>query len=360
MDFSNRGHCSTSLCQFADFNTLAVCSKCEKRTISGSLANLFGPCRWLNQTIGAENLTEVFGISNSYMEETNTEIFQEIRKRMMHEEFLLGADCGQIMWNSMHSIPMFTLEISNDPTLSHETSFRLIPFGLFDSHPVIQLKINDTDLSIAYSSGTDVRSPESITKNGVFSACGHGKGAWTYNDTNAVINSTCLDLSIDPELWFTGNTLSDHFGTLNGTETMCSSFLCMRRIFGAKIENNRFLARGILSDTRWYRRDPAADGSLHYDPKDIFCSGHDDSCLYSWTRETLDFLGSRLLSTIDTDNYYRLSMTQKDSPGNNHALMYESIAAQLSAILQSQANPSIANFTGTAYGTEIYVQVNWL
>ena len=78
------------------------------------------------------------------------------------------------------------------------------------------------------------------------------------------------------------------------------------------------------------------------------------------TRETLDFLGSRILSTIDTDNYYRLSMTQKDSPGNNHALMYESIAAQLSAILQSQANPSIANFTGTAYGTEIYVQVNWL
>lgn len=299
-------------------------------------------------------------MSNSYIEETNTEIFQEIRKRRMHEEFLLGANCGRVMWYGMYSIPMLNLEISNHPDHSHETSFRLIPFGPSDSHPAIQLQTNDTDSSIEYSSGTTAYLPESITKNGVFSACGHGSGAWTYDETNAVVNSTCLDLSIDPELWFTGNTLSDHFGTLNGTETTCSSFLCIRRIFGAKIINNQFLARGFSTDTRWYRRDPAADGSLYYDPKDIFCSGHDDSCMYSWTRETLDFLGSWILSTIDTDNYYRLSMAQKDSPGNNHALLYESIAAQLSALLQSQANPSIANFTGTAYGTEIYVQVNWL
>jgi hypothetical protein len=271
----------------------------------------------------------------------------------MHENFYLNARCYR---RPPDYYSFFSFEIINNPPSDrYWTSFQLEPFSSSPNSPQVSITVLNETLSWLYHYKSNPRSsfPDSIIDIGGLSFCSHTKGSFSVDNADAVTDSTCLDLSIDPKLWFNGHALSDLFGTLNATETTCSLFLCNQRVVEAKLENNRFSAQGVSSN----RMSNKIASEL---PDNMFCSGRDENCPYPWTQETLDLLASRIVSTIDTEDYFTMLMTQKNGPGNNYTLLYERIAAQLSAILQSQANPSIANITGIAYGTEIYVQVNWL
>ncbi|KAF3029136.1 hypothetical protein E8E12_000509 [Didymella heteroderae] len=67
-----------------------------------------------------------------------------------------------------------------------------------------------------------------------------------------------------------------------------------------------------------------------------------------------------LNSTIGSTSFYRMYWSEKDGPGADYTTFYKRVAAQMTKVLQSPANPNMVSFPGVAYGTEIYVQVRWL
>jgi hypothetical protein len=390
VDGSNNGHCSTSLCQFANFDTLAVCSSCEQHVLSGEINDRFPPCYWKNESEFAVDGI-VFGQPVAEGENsTMTIMLQEIEKRRSQESFHVSITCS--------SEPQLTIDILNEISAM---LVRVYPFGQSGSRPMARVMIpNDPLLSdsfgLSYDFGSadhgasvqrlqkrpivgeiavELPDPESVAskpvQNGLFDTCHYNFQAGSYHytltnepDPSMIMNSTCMRFTTDLRLWFRGYALSDQFGTLNGTITKCSLHPCVQRIAGARLQDNQYTVQDIHPITRWYSNSGSYEKlekpRFSYPTDTLFCSGDDDKCLYSWTPKNLALLGSWFLSVIDTTNFYSMYMTQKDGPGSNYTLFYERVAAQLSAVLQSRANPFIANVTGIAYGTEIYVQVNWL
>jgi hypothetical protein len=390
VDGSNKGYCSTSLCQFTDFDTLAVCSTCEKRVLSGSIDDLFGGCHIRNESGSLANV----GFSQDRVQNNNTTtkpILQEIVEGRMEvpNEWHLSVTCGEgdALQELREEPPMFYINITkhNWQLGPQEFIVNIYPLGQSESRPSAEVRMmygqnisryGDFIGPPAYLFGTGSLiseaewqdTPAKPVKNGLFDTCRPTIQHQQFQSPermgrNTILNSTCLSFSTDLALWFRGVALSDKFGFLNGTETKCSLFPCVQQVAGVKLQNNQYTTQNIRQNKRWYYSNTTevqGQNGSYFELSGPFCSGDDDACRFSWTRDAVQFLGAWLNSTIDTSAFYSMYMNQTNSPGNDYTLFYERVAAQLSAVLQSQANPDVANITGVAYGAEIYVQVNWL
>ena len=371
VDGSTNGHCSTSLCQFADFDTLAVCSKCEERILSGTIDDLFDGCYMTNER--GDNIGSITFGQNSVRSNGTTAnlVLQDVVETKLQETWNISVTCGNTrVPDEDIELPLISIYIAklvSPPKLQVD----IYPLDRSESRPKVVAEVildtTDDPLSFRYESGAGFVVVKPEPNNSLSDTCRPTTRfpSFTPEDglvLNTIMNTTCLSFSTDLKLWFREKSLSEQFGFLNGTETKCSLTPCVQRAAGVRLQNNRYSTQRIHQDTSWYYSNMTQikeQGNWYY-LDGSFCSGDDGECLYSWTPDALRFLGSWLNSTIDTNDFYTMYMAQENGPRSNYTLFYERVAAQVSAVLQSQANPGITNITGIAYGTEIYVQVNWL
>jgi hypothetical protein len=350
VDGSNNGHCSTYLCEYANFDTLAVCSSCEQHILSGDINDLLPRCYWRNES--ADDYI-VFGQRTNEGERSTMKIMlQEIEKRRLQESFEISITCGHPeplleirFFNFVEAMivtinpfgqsgsrPMANVIFTKDLPLSEppELSYR---FGL-DGHGADMQRLRKGPIVGRYFTSTEeITNPESIASrpvhNGLFDTCRYIVEDLGYRavskDPNMIINSTCMSFTTDLRLWFPGQALSDQFGFLNGTVTKCSLSPCVQRIARATLQNNQYTMQNVHPITRWYptneSRIKIKEGDLRSNA--LFCSGDDDVCLFSWTPMSLTFLGSWLSSVIDTRYFYKMYMAQRDGPRSNYTLFYK-------------------------------------
>lgn len=363
---SGNGHCSTSLCQYADFETLAVCSKCEARqSFNARVNSIFGDCAWQNTNNSRTTNYTVFGLDGvmrNKTEQKNTNdttmnlIMHEIMNRRFLETLELDLTCGGTgtsVTSMVDPVDTITLHIGKMDRPPSAPIFQLYLFGRSASRHMAEFFVDPTgvDVENMYGSGD----PLPTTSDDTFNVCYHYPGG---TELKHILSSICLSLTTDIRLWFNNAAPSDQFGVLNYTESRCSLFPCIQRVTGAKLKNNQFTAQYTNSNLEWYGSE--MKDSINAIIDEIYCSGHDNECLYSWTPGSLSSVGQWINMTIDTEQFFSTYLTQTNSQGHNFTLLFQKVAEQVSAVLRTQSNPDITNFTGTVYGTEIYVQVNWL
>ena len=353
MDSSNKGHCSTSLCEFEKFGTLGVCSECEQRNFSGHIGSLFGRCSWRNTSANATDSTIVFGMNGNETDETTTKIMiQEIKKSVAQESWELSVQCGQ----ANMAIYSYAKEPTDSMSLTQYMTFIFSLFDPSDSQRIVKGPYESDDGDVMYLRYYLGSGQDKTFEGGRLSACKHTPEINEYTDPIKILDSTCLSISTDLLSWFDETALSDQFGNLSGTETRCSLTPCVQQVIGSRLQSNQFSARGSSSSSKWYQAILAKSDGREY----LLCYGDEGDCPYSWGHDSLTALGSWMNSTIATESFSKMYWTQANSPGKNFTLFHERIATQVSALLQSQLNPDLVNFTGVAYGTEVYVQVRWM
>lgn len=65
-------------------------------------------------------------------------------------------------------------------------------------------------------------------------------------------------------------------------------------------------------------------------------------------------------TTVASEDLTEYLTTDPLTIDNNFTVLFDSIAHEVTNMLQSSANPNATNITGIAYVTELYVHVRWL
>ncbi|KAF2622936.1 hypothetical protein BU25DRAFT_414706 [Macroventuria anomochaeta] len=341
-------YCSTSVCKFPEFDTLAMCSVCEDQVIQVNAFKDFDNCTF------SLNVTD-----KQVIKPTFSEISHEIESRRYRENFYGHLSC-------QNNLLSFVLNLNNGyENWSNDTStyISLSLFGRkegtygvdYETYPWLgQNRPFGSDAPVRSFKSCRNSAPDKITQH-------------TYEYWNTVLRSDCLNSTSDLQSYVSGNKLTSNFGTINGTLTTCSLQPCAKRYSASKLENTRISAELVSSTTKFQNATKQSDTYLEWSSEYAvdsaviqYCADNTTDCQYSWRMYATRDLGAAIKKILDSEDFVRYQAALPSTFDHNFTTLYHRISDEISVLMRSSANPNATNMTGIAYGTDIYVKVRWL
>jgi hypothetical protein len=163
--------------------------------------------------------------------------------------------------------------------------------------------------------------------------------------------------------------MTTNFGDVNGTLTTCALTPCVKQYTEAKVKDDKVSAKITGTVLKFY------NATIQPDEKNIgdgwgsdwirsarllYCTGEDENCSFTWSMYAMEGLGEWMRDIMGTGEFAQFLSAESSGFEQNFTLLYQRIAEEVTVIMQSSANPNATNITGTAYGTDLYVQVHWV
>lgn len=313
-------YCSTSMCEFPQYDTLAIFSQCKEHLESANALEDFDICTWRNDT-GTE-----------FRDPLLINVRREIERRRWRENFNSTLTCARDssgFW--------FGMRINNTLRLAEQllTSLELRPFGSSYPGQLTQTAIQQDNAS----EGTRAK------------ACEYR--AASDNASTTILDTTCVDMDTDMRRYLKANSTTDQFGDVDATVTKCTLLPCVKRLAASRSQAdhtslevlNTSLAARSVTGTSEYQTSPS-----HV----WYCAGIAAECSFMYSVPALLFLGLWIQSVMNTHQYAQYHFSGGSS--DNSTSFYQRIAGQISDLFRTPSNLNATNVNGFAYGTEVYVQ----
>jgi hypothetical protein len=350
-------YCSAPRCDFPDFDTLGMCAICEDQKLSDVRLEDFDTC------------TLYKGSNQSVVHPTQRDIQLDIDENRGHRELKAKLTCSKgHFWFDLvidygYFAPLSTILVT------------IYPFGPGDQRPTTAVQWS-------------AKGPPTLQQD-FTSSTSDGKGPFTglrsciYQTPKAspgdryrpydILQASCFDYTTNLGKYFDSNQTTPRFGSINGTITTCSLKPCAKHYSQAQARGGQVSAVMTHSTTTFYNSSdapkPDIPDHLGTDPLTgelthtamSYCADGEQTCQYSWDISSMDLMGS-WMKTIMISEEFTGFLTASPSPfGGNFTALYHRFADELSLPMQqSRVNLYATNITGIAYGTEIYVHVQWL
>jgi hypothetical protein len=355
-------YCSAPRCDFPDFDTLGICAICEDQELSDVRLEDY------------DNCTLYKGSNQSVVHPTQQDIQLEIDEHWGHRDLKAKLTCskGHFWFDLVIDYGTYAAE-------PPEILFTIYPFGFSDQRPNTAATWSSRGPAMllhSFSTSTaSIDTSVSIESMGLRS-CIYITPSASPGDPyrpHDILQASCFDYTTNLEKYFDWNQTSPRFGSINGTITTCSLKPCGKHYSLVQARGGKVNAVMAHSTTTFYNSSdvPKPDlpdmlynmspsGEYTHSTRS-YCADGEQTCQYSWNILSMDLLGS-WIKTIMMSEEFTGFLTAWPSPfGRNFTALYHRFADELSLPMQqSRVNVYATNITGIAYGTEIYVHVEWL
>ncbi|KAH6629124.1 hypothetical protein C7974DRAFT_181757 [Boeremia exigua] len=332
-DDSKNAKCSTALCDYPDHYTLAFCSACEEQSLSGSIFDLFENCTLAGtpDRVGKSAILEY--------------VDSRIGEKSSKGSFNSTITC------KIPQISPITLSIDYNRRMSPDLNLTL---HVFDPVGYLPRQRTSWDKGSFVNSTLEIHNKfvgSTALTNFSMKSCKYEPGHAVVENRNVsvLLNATCVDSTTDLSSYFAGNKTTPQFGMFNGTVTKCSLKPCVKHFTEAKMLGNRFSANITTKPTVL---GPETRSFSHK-------TDDGEELTYSWQYRAFIFLEAYIREELDNIVFLFAHMKTISGGGDDTPSLYERIAEQLSTLIKSPSNNQIQTLEGTAYGSEIYIQVRW-
>ncbi|KAI8940576.1 hypothetical protein NX059_001851 [Plenodomus lindquistii] len=345
-------HCSTSACDYPEFDTLAVYATCEDHVLSVSVLNDVNNCTFTNNATGREVVSP--GLQD---------IRTEVEGLRWQEPFLANLSCIQDRFS-------FSMIFSNwiEPASSVPyTRLAFHPFGGLQHQPNTYTEwvgnITDPAQQEVYGYILPEKETMLVCKHLNVAEDRHG---WLIYDTyDYILDSICFNKTTDLWRYFSGGQITPEFGEVHGTLTTCSLKPGVKHYGRGRTRKNRLLVEVDHSILKF--RNATGQPDIDRDLSDIgsntdmihYCAGNTPNFHYKWSGFSMNKLGVMIQGSLSSAEFSGFLIAQASAFGWNSTVLFQRLAREVSSMIQSSANLNATNITGIAYGTELYVRVRW-
>jgi hypothetical protein len=195
-----------------------------------------------------------------------------------------------------------------------------------------------------------------------------------YREDDFVLQTSCFNSTTQISRYFDGNQTNSGFGSINGTVTTCSYKPCAKYYTNAQTQGNGInsvVSRSTtvfhnttgLSDSDPDRTLLSADpvsGNMATSPVESYCADGEETCQYSWSMGSMETIGTYMKSVMTSKEFSDYLTASPSTFNGNFTALNQRYAEEISYLMSTSINRNATNITGTAYGIELYVRVQWL
>lgn len=312
---SVNSYCSTSLCEYPEVDTLAICSDCTEQVISENALETFDNCTWTH----SPGTT----ISNPSMQDVRKQLDQ----RRWRDDFQATLTCAKGVFS-------FTLFVQNHLyDIRAETVLELRAFAQSTNHSGHE-ELWEGDWSNPRWGPKERGSSTYTPPIRNLSSCENvvippESMYWPLSTGQIILESHCFNSTTELWRYHHDNVTTQHFGEINGTLTTCSLKPCVQRFASGKAESNKMAAKVVYTTVNFrnasekpfdrlpseeQRQANLSEGTnesynwgTYWNRLAIseleYCADDDTECPYSWPMRSLQTVGRWMQTTLDTQEF---------------------------------------------------------